>query len=96
MMRMEIEIDYDKIDINLFGAYYEVKDIDKHNIQIIIPKIYNIAQRLIYIKKIIKTILEENDIKNINISLSNTSQKNIIEIIKYEGAIEEIIMEEVR
>ena len=91
MKKMEIEISDIKININIFNAYINTQYSYEDKKEIKIPKILSISERLKYIKKVIKTIIDESNPQKISISVLNTNQKNIIDIIKYEGAIEELL-----
>ena len=58
--------------------------------EIIIPISFSTGERLSYIKNIISILIEQYDIESYNIKVDDDIGTKIIEVVKMEGALEEL------
>ena len=89
MIFMDIDIFIDKIEFNVFKLQDQNKmDIIKD--KIIIPKSFDIGNKLNYLRKFIVTLVNQHSIKKSHINVEDSIGIDIIDIVKIEGVIEEL------
>lgn len=90
MIFMDIDIFIDKIEFNVFKLENQNKtDIIKD--KIIIPKSFDIGNKLNYLRKFIITLINQYNIKKSHINIEDGIGIEVIDIVKIEGVIEELL-----
>lgn len=86
---ININIFINKIE---FGVYKIINEKNKYILEdeIIIPKSFNIGERLSYIRKMISVLLKEYGVRKAYMYLEEDVGLEIIEAVKVEGIIEEL------
>jgi len=87
---MDIDIFIDKIEFNIFKLQDQNKtDIIKD--KIIIPKSFDIGNKLNYLRRFIVTLVNQYSIKKSHINIEDSIGIDVIDIVKIEGVIEELL-----
>ncbi len=90
MIFMDIDIFIDKIEFNIFKLQDQNK-IDIIKDKIIIPKSFDIGNKLNYLRKFIVTLVNQHSIKKSHINIDDSIGIDIINIVKIEAVIEELL-----
>ncbi len=90
MNTIVIDIYVDKLSLNIFNTKNR-EDKQMLSNEIVLPKSFDILDRLKYIRKIIDIIIKDNSVKKAHINTYDSLDLDIINIIKIEGIIEELL-----
>ena len=90
MIFMDLEIFVDKIEFDIYAIENEQK-LEKIRNNIILPRSFNIGSKLVYIRKILNTLIKQYNVGNAHINIENNVGIDIIEYIKIEGVVEEAL-----
>lgn len=90
MIFMDLEIFIDKIEFDIYAIENEQK-LEKIRNNIILPRSFNIGSKLVYIRKILNTLIKQYNVGNAHINIENNVGIDIIEYIKIEGVVEEAL-----
>ena len=89
MVFMNIYIFIDKVEFKIFKLENnENREFIKN--KIIIPKSFEMGDKLNYLRKFIITLINKYDVKKSNITVEDAIGIDIIDIVKIEGVIEEV------
>lgn len=89
MIFINLDIFIDKVEFCVFKSENHKKDYILNN-KIIIPKSFNIGDKLNYIRKYIKTIINFHSIEFAYINIDDNAGINFTDIVKIEGVMEEL------
>lgn len=90
MVFIDIKIYIDIIEFEIFKKSDEkIIKINKDNI--IIPKSFSSGEQLKYIRKILASIIKQYSVKNAFLNIDENLDVDIINIVKIEGVIEELL-----
>lgn len=90
MVFIDIKIYMDIIEFEIFKKSDEkIIKINKDNI--IIPKSFSSGEQLKYIRKILASIIKQYSVKNAFLNIDENLDVDIINIVKIEGVIEELL-----
>lgn len=89
MIFMNIYIFIDKVEFNLFKIENNEK-IELLKDKIMIPKSFEMGDKLNYIRKFITTIIKKYSVRRYKIEVEDAIGIDIINIVKIEGVIEEV------
>lgn len=90
MVFMEVDILIDSLELGIFKIKRNKKEFLLKE-KLIIPKSFDTGSKLNYLKKFITVIINQYGVNNSNINVSDLRQKNIIDLVKFEGAVEEVL-----
>lgn len=89
MNHIYIDIFVNKIEIYVVGYENDKRHKIKHDV-ILLPKSFDMGDKLYYIKKVISVIIEQYDIRAYKLNMDDDIGKEIIEAVKIEGVLEEL------
>lgn len=90
MTYMDINIFIDKIEFTIFKVENEgKKDILKD--KVIVPKSFDMGDKLNYIRKFMVRIIKQYNIEKANMSIEDSIGIDVINIVKMEGVVEELL-----
>ncbi|MGL4913154.1 MAG: hypothetical protein ACRC3Y_12075 [Romboutsia sp.] len=89
MIFMNIYVFIDKVEFKIFKLENNEK-IEFIKDKIIIPKSFEMGDKLNYIRKFIITLINKYNVKKSNITVEDAIGIDIIDIVKMEGVIEEV------
>lgn len=90
MVFIDIKIYIDTIEFEILKKSDEkIIKINKDNI--IIPKSFSSGEQLKYIRKILASIIKQYSVKNAFLNIDENLDVDIINIVKIEGVIEELL-----
>ena len=90
MIFIDLDIFVDKIEFDIYTIENQEK-IGKIKDNIILPKSFDIGSKLVYIRKILNTLIKQYKVLNAHIQIENNIGIDIIEYIKIEGVVEETL-----
>jgi hypothetical protein len=89
MIFIDINIFIDKLEFNIFELTSNSrKDIIRD--EIIIPKSFDIGNKLNYLRKFMKMLINQYNIKKAYINIEDSIGVDIVDIVKIEGIVEEV------
>ena len=99
MIYIDIDILTDKIQFSIFRYFSNTKKVIRRD-EIVLPRCYNTAQKLNYVRNLVSIFIEEDNIKYYKIHIgdleNNEDVKKILddmeEAIKMEGVLEELFI----
>ncbi|MEF9991150.1 MAG: hypothetical protein RRZ84_01030 [Romboutsia sp.] len=86
---IDIDIFTDRIEFDIYSIDNQQK-IGTIKDKIIIPKAFDIGDKLSYIRKVIDTFVRQGNVKNAHINSENNLDIDVIQTLKIEGVIEEL------
>ncbi|MDK2562746.1 hypothetical protein QOZ84_04220 [Romboutsia sedimentorum] len=89
MIFIDINIFIDKLEFNIF----ELTSNNRKEIirdEIIIPKSFDIGNKLNYLRKFMKMLINQYNIKKAYINIEDSIGVDIVDIVKIEGIVEEV------
>ncbi|WP_042275499.1 hypothetical protein [Faecalimicrobium dakarense] len=89
MVFIDINIFIDKIEFNIFEYEYEKKDILQD--KIIVPKSFNIGDKLNYIRKFMVRLIKQYKIEKAYMNIEDDLGIEAINIVKMEGVLDELL-----
>lgn len=90
MIFIDLELFIDKIEFDIYSIENQQKICKVRN-NIILPKSFDIGSKLVYIRKILNTLIKQYKVVSAHIQIENNVGIDIIEYIKIEGVVEEIL-----
>ena len=99
MIYIDMDILTDKIQFSIFRYFSNTKNVIRRD-EIVLPRCYNTAQKLNYVRNLVSIFIEEDNIKYYKIHIgdleNNEDVKKILddmeEAIKMEGVLEELFI----
>ena len=99
MIYIDMDILTDKIQFSIFRYFSNTKKVIRRD-EIVLPRCYNTAQKLNYVRNLVSIFIEEDNIKYYKIHIgdleNNEDIKKILadmeEAIKMEGVLEELFI----
>lgn len=90
MIFIDINIFIDKLEFNIFESTNNYKK-DILRDEIIIPKSFGIGNKLNYLRKFMKMLINQYNIKKAYINIEDAIGVDIVDIVKIEGVVEEVL-----
>lgn len=90
MIFIDLNIFYEKIEFDIYSIENQEK-IEKLKNNIILPKSFKIGDKLVYVRKMLNTLVRQYDVGNSHINIKNNIGIDIIDYIKLEGVVEEVL-----
>lgn len=87
---IEFNISVGEIEFSIFKKIKNKKIYIVKN-KLIIPKSFDIGNRLNYIKKVVSSIIKEYDVNKSYINKNELENEDNIQLIKIEGIVEELL-----
>ncbi len=90
MIFIDINIFIDKLEFNVF----ELKNNNRKDIladEVIIPKSFDIGNKLNYLRKFMKMLINQYNVKKAYINIEDAIGVDIVDIVKIEGMVEEVL-----
>lgn len=86
---ININIFIDRIEFYIFNVENNEKRVIMSD-TIVIPKSFQIGDKLNYLRKFLIMLVQKHNIKKSNIVIEDTIGIDIIDIVKFEGIVEEV------
>lgn len=90
MIFIDLDIFIDRIEFDIYAIQNQEK-IGKARNNIILPKSFDLGSKLVYIRKILNTLIKQYKVESAHIQTENNIGIDIIEYIKIEGVLEEVL-----
>lgn len=90
MIFIDLDIFIDYLNFDIYTIENQEKIVTIKNV-IILPRSFDIGSKLVYVRKILHNLIKQYKVGNAHINIENNVGIDIIEYIKIEGVVEEVL-----